>query len=340
MTEFDPASGDPDYNAALDRFLDGLLDDPATPAEAAVLADTDAIAKALGLIGGALAAEGSGTTAAAGAVPPVAAGGGTVVQLSAWRSKLNPRVFASAAALVVALGVGIPVVLSSSGGSSDNDASTAMSERAPESIAGDTSAGQAATAPGAAPAAPMADAYGATGALPNSADTGAVSGLDASGNASKAAPGAATTGTGAAAAGGSVADPKSAADAPALASEEAARQASTPEFERAVACARGIFTGTTTSVQPDPDGKHYSVTILVDKWIAPSKSGPLTVTFRVLGPNLNSPGQDESLRAGMRRLWVFGPSEEERAYAFQESDWPATKKKINAIRDEQAGQGC
>src|SRR5689334_928648 len=90
--------GDPEYAAALDRLLDGLEADG--PADAQVRADTDAIAKALGLIGGALAGEGGGVTAAAGPVPPVAAGG-TVVAMSSWRSKLNPRVLAAAATLIV-----------------------------------------------------------------------------------------------------------------------------------------------------------------------------------------------------------------------------------------------
>jgi hypothetical protein len=97
--------------------------------------------------------------------------------------------------------------------------------------------------------------------------------------------------------------------------------------------------GTVTAVRPAPDGSHYDVTILVSEWIAPG-SGPLSVTHRVLGNLANSPGEDESVRVGMRRLFVVAASPEERIYAFRQADWPETRKKIAAIRAERAGTGC
>ncbi|HVE25251.1 MAG TPA: hypothetical protein VNC22_07605 [Sporichthya sp.] len=337
---FDPASGDPEYAAALDRFLDGLLDDGAAggPADAAVRADTDAIAKALGLIGGALAADGGGVTATAGAVPP-AATGATVVAMSSWRSKLNPRVLAAAATLVVLLGVGIPVALSTGGGSSHND-SAAMGEpeSATDRAATDSATGAGApTAPQAGPPAPLAaDAY-ANGSATTTGTAGTTAGA-VPGAAS--APGTTGTDTSGTAAGGSAMDPKSAKSAASQAAADAERQAATPEFEQAVACARAIVIGTVTGVAPDTDGRHLRITVLVEKWIAPNKTGPLSVTYRVLGPTANSPGADESVYVGMRRLFVFAASEDERVYSFQEAAWPETKQKIAAIREKRAGQGC
>jgi len=340
---FDPASGDPEYAAALDRFLDGLLDDGAAggPADAAVRADTDAIAKALGLIGGALAADGGGVTATAGAVPPAAAGA-TVVAMSSWRSKLNPRVLAAAATLVVLLGVGIPVALSTGGSSQNDSAAMGAPESATDRAATDSATGAGApTAPQAGAPAPLAaDAY-ANGSATTTGTAGTTAGA-APGAAPGAAGGTGTTGTDTSgtAAGGSAMDPKSAKSAASQAAADAERQAATPEFEQAVACARAIVIGTVTGVAPDTDGRHLRITVLVEKWIAPNKTGPLSVTYRVLGPTANSPGADESVYVGMRRLFVFAASEDERVYSFQEAAWPETKQKIAAIREKRAGQGC
>jgi hypothetical protein len=334
MSELTPE----EYAAALDRLLDGV--DGAGAADAQVRADTESIAKALGLIGGALAAEG-GAPAAAGSVSPAAAGGATVVQLSGWRSKLNPRVLAAAATLIVLLGVGIPVALSSGGGTSSSDTAAL---RAPESATADAATGGVATT-GAALAAPQPladDAYSGTNTAAGAAEAPADAGGNGGGGPATAGAGGGVPAPAAApnAAGGQTSDTKSAKSAASQAAEDAARQAATPEFEQAVACARAIVIGSVTAVQPDPDGRHVTITVLVEKWIAPTKTGPLSVSYRVLGPTMNTPGPDESVYVGQRRLFVFGPSEDERAYAFPQSSWPETRKKIAAIREQRAGQGC
>lgn len=327
----DPAQ-DPDYAAALDRFLDGLLDDPVADGsvDAQVRADADAITRALGLIGGTLAAEGGGVTAAAGAVPPVAAAacGATVVQLSSWRSKLNPRVLAAAASLVVVLGVGIPLSMSATSGSDSDDAATAIG--APESALD-----AAAAAPPAPEAKTMAgdDTFGAT------ADTAA---------GAAAVPGATATDTGTAAAPGSggqaadaqaLEDARNSAPAAGTAAGKSGGTTANAAFADAVACARAIFVGNITSVQPSPDGAHFKVTFLVTEWIAPA-TGPVSVTYEVYGSTVNSPGADETTFAGQRRLFVVPASLDERMYAYREPEWKATKKQIKAVRDERAGQGC
>ncbi|HUR75248.1 MAG TPA: hypothetical protein VMZ00_13300 [Sporichthya sp.] len=333
MSEPTGSGVDPEaYGAALDRLLDGLLDDPAadSSADAQVRADTETLARALGLIGGALAAEGGGVTAAAGAVPPTAgsaAGGATVVQLSSWRSKLNPRVLAAAASLIVLLGVGIPVALSSSGGRSD-DAATAMD--APDAQQ-ERAGAPAAAVPGSAPAPLAADGFTAPGT--DSAGTGAAGatnpGTVASGGAAKDSAALADQAPAQPMAGASGVAPET----------KAARDAGQAAFADAVACARAIFVGTITSVQPTPDGAHYKVSFLVENWIAPA-SGPVTATYDVYGSTANSPGVDENILAGQRRLFVVPASNEERIYAYKEKDWAATKKQIKAVRDERAGEGC
>ncbi len=331
-----PEPVDPEYAAALDRFLDGITLDGITldgdgdgdgdgDADAQVRADTDAIAHALGLIGGALAGEGSaraGASAAAGAVPPA---GATVVAMSSWRSRLNPRVLAAAASLLVVVGVGIPLTMNSTGGSSnDEDATTAIS--APEPAADSAEAAPMAAPEAGAPQA-VGDDYG------TDAGAGSLATTDASGKAA-AAPGAG------AATGGNSGTATAGAAAPAATSaRDAAKQAATPQFADAVACARAIVVGTVTGIQPAPDGRHYDVTILVEDWIAPA-SGPVSVTHQVFGSMANSPGEDESVRVGMRRLFVIAASPEERIYAFTQADWPETRKRIAAIRAERAGSGC
>ncbi|WP_019875722.1 hypothetical protein [Sporichthya polymorpha] len=315
-----------EYAAALDRLLDGI--EGTAPADAAVRADTDSIARALGLIGGALAAEEGGTPAAT-PLPPAAAGG-TVVAMSSWRSKLNPRVLAAAASLVVVLGVGVPLAVNSTGGSGSNDSTTALG--VPESAA-DRAAG--------APAAPApADAFAAD----PGGDLKAEALSDDAGAGTNAAVPGTTSGSAGGVAAAEQAPPPMAADAPpapaaAKTANDAARQAATPQFADAVACARGIFTGTITAVQPAPDGAHYDVTVLVEEWIAPT-SGPVSVTHRVFGSTANSPGEDETVRVGLRRLFVVAASESERIYSFRPKDWAATKQRIAAIRAERSGQSC
>jgi hypothetical protein len=123
------------------------------------------------------------------------------------------------------------------------------------------------------------------------------------------------------------------------ASAESQAASANAAFANAVACARAIFVGTVTSVQPEADGQHFKVTFLVEDWIVPD-SGAVTVTYRTYGSTANSPGQDENVLAGQRRLFIVPGSEEERVSAYREKDWPETKKQIKAVRDERAGQGC
>lgn len=312
-----PGMDPEEYAAALDRLLDGL--DANGPADAQVRADTDAIAHALGLIGGALAAEGSGVSAA-GAVPSGAAGGATVVQLSSWRSKLNPRVLAAAASLVVLLGVGVPIALSASGGGDADESSSALS--APE-IAADRAAALESAGEDAGN-----DAF-------STEDGAAVGTTDA---ATGAAAGAATDTSAGSAVPGSAAAPMAQGDTLA-ARQKAAKQAGDAAFANAVACARAIVIGTITAVQPAPDGAHFNVTILVEEWIAPS-SGPLTVTYSVFGSTANSPGVDENVNAGQRRLFVVAASPEERIYAYRQKDWAQTREQIARVRAERAGEAC
>lgn len=308
---FDPATSADDaddYAAALDRLLDGLDGDG--PADAQVRADTEAIARGLGLIGGALGAEGEHRGAAAAA--PAA----TVVAMSSWRSKLNPRVLAAAASLAVVIGVGIPLAVSSTGGGDSDDAATALS--VPE------------------------NATDGAGAVPQ-----AESAADAF-----AQPGApATTGTGSAA-GGAAPDPAPAAAAPMAGQdaaaksgntlalrEEAAKRAAAETFAADVACARAIFVGTITGLQPMPDGRHFTVSFLVEDWIVPD-SGPVTASYEVLGSTVNSPGLDENTVPGQRRLFIVPASPDARMYAYREKDWAETRKQIAAVRKDRAGEGC
>ncbi len=121
--------------------------------------------------------------------------------------------------------------------------------------------------------------------------------------------------------------------------ESTTRQNASAAFADAVACARGIFVGTITAVQPETDGQHFRVTFLVEDWIVPS-SGAVTVTYRIYGSTANSPGTDENVLGGQRRLFIVPGSEEERISAYREKDWAETKKQIKAVRDERAGEGC
>lgn len=313
MSEPFDASTDGDaYAAALDRLLDGLDGDG--PADAQVRADTEAIARGLGLIGGALSAEGADRGAAAAA--PAA----TVVAMSSWRSKLNPRALAAAASLVVVLGVGIPLAVSSTGGGDSDDAATALS--APE-VAADRA-----------------------GSLPQAES--------AAGDDAFAQPGSAgadeTTGTGAAA--GAATDPAPGVAAPMAAQDSAAKSGATLESREAeakraaaatfatdVACARAIFVGTITGLQPMPDGRHFTVSFLVEDWIVPG-SGPVAASYEVLGSTVNSPGLDENTVPGQRRLFIVPASPDARMYAYREKDWAETRKQIAAVRKDRAGEGC
>lgn len=309
---FDPSMDEESYAAALDRLLDGLDGDG--PTDAQVRADTEAIARGLGLIGGALAAEG----AHRGAAAP----GATVVAMSSWRSKLNPRVLAAAASLVVVIGVGIPLAVSSTGGGSDDDAATALS--APE-VAADRRDGMV----------PQAESAAGEDAL---AQPGAAGATDTSGSAAGAT--------------GGVTDPAPGAPAPMAAQdsaptsgntlaqrEAAAKTAASQAFADDVACARAIFVGTITALQPMPDGKHFQVSFLVEDWIVPD-SGAVAVTYEVLGSSVNSPGVDENTVPGQRRLFVIPASSDERMYAYREKDWAETRKQIDAVRKDRAGEGC
>jgi hypothetical protein len=310
----DPAMDGDAYAAALDRFLDGLDDlDAGGPADAQVRADTEAIARGLGLIGGALSAEGAHRGAAA------AAPAGTVVAMSSWRSKLNPRVLAAAASLFVVIGVGIPLAVSSTGGGDSDEMSSAQG--APE-VAADTA--------GAAPQAESdgGDAFPQPGAVAGTTGTGSAT----AGAAAEQAPAAAA--------------PMAAQDSAAksgnntLASrEEAARRAAAQTFANDVACARAIFVGTITGLQPMPDGQHFTVSFLVEDWIVPD-SGPMTASYEVLGSTVNSPGLDENTVPGQRRLFLVPASPDARMYAYREKDWAETKKQIAAVRKDRAGEGC
>ena len=295
------------YAAALDRLLDGMEGDG--PADVQVRADTEAIARGLGLIGGALGADGVQREAAAAA--PAA----TVVSMSSWRSKLSPRVLAAAASLVVVLGVGIPLAVSSTGGGADDEATSALS--APEAAGDRATAAQA-----------ESDAGGDGFAQPGTADA---AGSAAAGGAAEAAPGAPA--------------PMAAQDSAAksgntlAAREEAARQAAARTFAADVACARAIFVGTITGLQPMPDGKHFTVSFLVEDWIVPD-SGPVAASYEVLGSTVNSPGLDENTVPGQRRLFIVPASPDARMYAYREKDWAETRKQIAAVRKDRAGEGC
>ncbi|MBA3744938.1 MAG: hypothetical protein H0X00_18780 [Sporichthya sp.] len=249
--------------------------------------------------------------------------------MSSWRTKLNPRVLAAAASLVVVLGVGIPLSMSATGGSDNDESATAAG--APESAL------DRAAAPVAPEAKTMAgdDAFGTTtdsaaGSLPPTD-----AGTTGTGTTTGALPG-----SGQAADSQALEDSRNAAPAPvAGASSGKAAAGANAAFADAVACARAIFIGNITNVQPAPDGAHFKVTFLVTEWIAPA-SGPVTATYEVYGSTVNSPGVDENIIAGQRRLFVVPASPEERMYAYREKDWTATKKQIKAVRDERAGEGC
>lgn len=310
----DPGTDAEEYAAALDRLLDGLDGDG--PADAQVRADTEAIARGLGLIGGALSAEGAHRGAAA------AAPAGTVVAMSSWRSKLNPRVLAAAASLFVVIGVGIPLAVSSTGGGSDDEVSAAQS--APEVAADSAGALQPESAAG-------GDAFAQPGA-PGTVDAGTATTGTAAGGAAEQAPAAAA--------------PMAAQDSAAKSSgntlasrEEAARQAAAQTFATDVACARAIFIGTITGLQPMPDGKHFTVSFLVEDWIVPD-SGPVATSYEVLGSTVNSPGLDENTVPGQRRLFLVPASPDARMYAYREKDWAETRKQIAAVRKDRAGEGC
>jgi hypothetical protein len=124
------------------------------------------------------------------------------------------------------------------------------------------------------------------------------------------------------------ATPESAAGAAAApASKSASDTAAGPDFDAAVACARGIVLGRVVSLTPTGQG-GYRLSVSVQEWIAPV-SGPGRVSWAVGGAPV-SPGQQRVL------IVPQDPAAQVLAYA----DSPALRSRITQAQHRAAGHSC
>jgi hypothetical protein len=360
----DAEFADPDA-VALARVLDGLgpppdADPAARLAHERALADVDAISRALGLIGDTLAAEpadaappasadiGSARSTDAGSVELAdvgsagladarSTGGGGRRASSAEPGEYRddalvvplrrPRtrwMLAAAASVVGLIAVGAVAVVQHHDGSGSSS-SVAQQPAAPAAAADTSTAGpmhvmnmapgadsSAAAAP-AAPAAPAA-APAAAVAAPAAAAPAAASNSAAAKASTKAAAGSGNT----------------------TSLKAAPRSLPAPDFNAAVACARGIVQGQVVGVTA-LGGGSYRLTLSVAQWIAPS-AGPTRISYTVGSPYSADDSSRTKLAAGQRRVFIVPREASAQVLAYADST--GLRNRITQAQQQAAGQSC